>query len=529
MNKRDESAKEAKKIQQMGTLKVLVFLVLIILQIRWLVLIIFDLAGKFPWLSTVLTYASAVLMLYIYARNISPSFKFFWILLIAVFPIVGLCLYALGGSQAATRKVRKKFENAERELGTMLKRNPGMIAELKTRDPSAGTLAHFLSKYAFAPLYRAETTKYYSDTSSALRDQEKALENARNYIFMEYHAIEDGKSFQKIKEILIRKAAEGVDVRIIYDDLGSILMLKNSFQKELESHGIACRSFNPVTPFLNVFMNYRDHRKITIVDGKTGFAGGYNIADQYCNITQPYGYWKDTGVCITGAAVESMTAQFLMMWESLSSERNDAERFLYKKEERPGSDISAKSEISGCGFVQPYCDDPLDNEPVSEEIYLHHIRKANNYVWFSTPYLIITDEMRRELISAAKRGIDVRIVVPGIPDKKLVNQCTKSYYGRLVAGGVKIYEYTPGFNHAKLCIADGESAVVGSANLDYRSLYHHFENGIVFYHDPVVETVRQDLQKMMDVSRQISLQSLIAVPRWKKAFRMLIRLAAPML
>jgi cardiolipin synthase len=226
-----------------------------------------------------------------------------------------------------------------------------------------------------------------------------------------------------------------------------------------------------------------------------------------------------------------MTGQFLMMWETLGNEDQNIDKFLNDETKNKDFEkaLSSGSFINSHSYIQPYCDDPLDEELVSEEIYLTLIRKANHYIWISTPYLIITDEIRNELVSAAKKGVDVRIFVPGIPDKKIVNQCTKSYYGRLTVGGVKIFEYCPGFNHAKLCICDDRMALVGTANLDYRSLYHHFENGIVIYNNSVITDIKNDMEHMADVSRQITLSNLIAVPKWKKAARMLIRLCAPML
>lgn len=404
-------------------------------------------------------------------------------------------------------------------------------ASLREEDPACGNLAHYLTKFAWSPVYQRTAVNYYSDASMALKEQIDALKAAKKYIFIEYLTIEDGTAFHEIKEILIQKATEGVIIRMIYDDMGCTLTLRKSFQKEMESFGIECRRFNPILPVLNVFMNNRDHRKLCVVDGTVGFTGGYNIANQYFNITHPYGYWKDVGVRIMGEAVRSMTGQFLMMWETLGNEDQNIDKFLNDETKNKDFEkaLSSGSFINSHSYIQPYCDDPLDEELVSEEIYLTLIRKANHYIWISTPYLIITDEIRNELVSAAKKGVDVRIFVPGIPDKKIVNQCTKSYYGRLTVGGVKIFEYCPGFNHAKLCICDDRMALVGTANLDYRSLYHHFENGIVIYNNSVITDIKNDMEHMADVSRQITLSNLIAVPKWKKAARMLIRLCAPML
>ena len=526
-----KEVRESKRIHLRGIIKTFIILLLIILQIRLIVLILYVLQKQVPWLSTFITYATMVVMLYIYARNISPSFKLFWILLIVAFPVAGLCIYVLGGRANANKKMRKKFENVEKRIGEMLTDSHPVPASLREEDPACGNLAHYLTKFAWSPVYQRTAVNYYSDASMALKEQIDALKAAKKYIFIEYLTIEDGTAFHEIKEILIQKATEGVIIRMIYDDMGCTLTLRKSFQKEMESFGIECRRFNPILPVLNVFMNNRDHRRLCVVDGTVGFTGGYNLANQYFNITHPYGYCKDVGVRIMGEAVRSMTRQFLMMWETLGNEDQNIDKFLNDETKNKDCEkaLSSGSFINSHSYIQPYCDDPLDEELVSEEIYLTLIRKANHYIWISTPYLIITDEIRNELVSAAKKGVDVRIFVPGIPDKKIVNQCTKSYYGRLTVGGVKIFEYCPGFNHAKLCICDDRMALVGTANLDYRSLYHHFENGIVIYNNSVITDIKNDMEHMADVSRQITLSNLIAVPKWKKAARMLIRLCAPML
>ena len=289
----------------------------------------------------------------------------------------------------------------------------------------------------------------------------------------------------------------GVEVRVFYDDMGSIGFINTDFVKKLEFAGIHCRVFNPFMPGLNVFLNNRDHRKITVIDGKIGFTGGYNLANEYFNYTHPYGQWKDTGIRLEGDAVRSLTITFLEMWNAVSMKDindTDFDQYLVK------SDYQAAQE----GFIQPYADSPMDDEQVGEEVYISMINKAERYCWFMTPYLIITDEMTHALCLAAKRGVDVRIITPGMPDKKLIYSITRSFYHGLVKNGVRIYEWTPGFCHAKMSVADDCMATCGTINLDYRSLYHHFENGCFMADSQTVLDIRDDLGATMNECREVT-------------------------
>ena len=316
---------------------------------------------------------------------------------------------------------------------------------------------------------------------------------------MEYHAIEDKESWHRIQTALEERVRAGVEVRVFYDDMGSIGFINTDFVKKLESVGIKCRVFNPFAPGLNLFLNNRDHRKITVVDGKVGFTGGYNLANEYFNITHPYGQWKDTGIRLEGDAVRSLTITFLEMWNAIKAsdqDDTDIDRYL------PESDYQAEEK----GYVQPYADSPMDDEQVGEEVYISMANKAEKYCYYITPYLIITDEMTHALSLAAKRGVDVRIITPGIPDKKLVYGVTRSFYGGLVRNGVRIFEWEPGFCHAKMSIADDKMATCGTINLDYRSLYHHFENGCFLYHCNAVAEIKRDFDKTFKECREVTEQ-----------------------
>lgn len=326
----------------------------------------------------------------------------------------------------------------------------------------------------------------------------------------------------KIQRVLEDRVKAGVEVRVFYDDMGSIGFINTDFIKKMENVGIHCRVFNPFTPGLNVFLNNRDHRKITVIDGKVGFTGGYNLANEYFNFTHPYGQWKDTGIRLEGEAVRSLTVTFLEMWNAVSDkDKNDSDftGFLVQ------TDYQAKQ----TGFIQPYADSPMDHEQVGEEVYISMVNKAEKYCWFMTPYLIITDEMSHALCLAAKRGVDVRIITPGIPDKKMIYNITRSFYHGLVKHGVRIYEWTPGFCHAKMSVADDCMATCGTINLDYRSLYHHFENGCFMADCQAVLDIRNDLAATMDECREVTEQYSTGRSAYLRLGQLFMRLFAGLL
>lgn len=389
--------------------------------------------------------------------------------------------------------IRHHLANIDTQTDKLLNQKPDVLEHLK-KDRRIYNQSWYLWNKAGFPVYQNTDVRFYKDTCEALEAQKEELKKAEKFIFMEYHAIQDSTAWAGIEAILKEKAASGVDVRVFYDDMGSIGFLSKPFVKRLQSEGIKCKVFNPVMPVLNVFMNNRDHRKITVIDGKVGFTGGYNLADEYFNLTHPYGQWKDSGIRLEGEAVRSLTVIFLRLWSALEKEKENLSGFF--------PEVSC--DASAQGFVQPYSDSPLDGERTGENVYLNLIKGAQDYVYITTPYLIIDDEMKRELTMAAERGVDVRIVTPGIPDKKLIYSVTRSYYAGLATRGVRIYEYEPGFIHAKQFLADGEIAAVGTINLDFRSLYLHFENGCLFYDCPAVADLKTDFDELFEISREVT-------------------------
>ncbi len=465
----------------------------VVLQVYWIVTFAIKLNSYYAVLSTATSFVALILVFRIYGETYNSAYKMSWIVLILAFPILGVCLFVLFGNEGSTAMIRHHLANIDTQTDKLLNQKPDVLEHLK-KDRRIYNQSWYLWKKAGFPVYQNTDVRFYKDTCEALEAQKEELKKAEKFIFMEYHAIQDSTAWAGIEAILKEKAASGVDVRVFYDDMGSIGFLSKPFVKRLQSEGIKCKVFNPVMPVLNVFMNNRDHRKITVIDGKVGFTGGYNLADEYFNLTHPYGQWKDSGIRLEGEAVRSLTVIFLRLWSALEKEKEDLGGFF--------SEVSC--DASAQGFVQPYSDSPLDGERTGENVYLNLIKGAQDYVYITTPYLIIDDEMKRELTMAAERGVDVRIVTPGIPDKKLIYSVTRSYYAGLATRGVRIYEYEPGFIHAKQFLADGEIAAVGTINLDFRSLYLHFENGCLFYDCPAVADVKTDFDELFEISREVT-------------------------
>ena len=490
---------EGKKKTENGTKRLIFTAVSILLEIVFL-LFLFTKVSEY---ATIIDWATRIvaifLVLGLYSMDKTSSMKMPWIILMLAFPILGVSLYLLVGLNGSTKKMRARYEEIDKKLLPYLPDNRQILEWMKKESPQAGAIASYLTNYSCYPVYQNTDVTYYDEAIKGLDAQLEDLSKAEKFIFMEYHAIEDEEAWQRIQTVLEDRVKAGVEVRIFYDDMGSIWFVNMDFATKLKSLGIKCRVFNPILPGLNMFLNNRDHRKITVIDGKVAYTGGYNLANEYFNITHPYGIWKDTGIRMEGDAVKSMTVAFLEMWNAAGNVKSKElvpEKYVihyaYKAQQR--------------GYVQPYADSPLDGEQVGEEVYISMANKAEKYCWFITPYLIITDEMTHALTLAAKRGVDVRIITPGIPDKKMVYSVTRSFYHNLVKHGVRIYEWTPGFCHAKMSLADDKMATCGTINLDYRSLYHHFENGCFLADCDAVLEIRDDLIRTMGESREVTEQ-----------------------
>ncbi len=493
-----KSTVEKKAYRKNGILR-LVFIGLAVLAeigVFWALFYI-GLSPYFEIVSYAARAAAFVLVLGIYSQRKTASIRMPWIILILIFPVVGTVMYLTVGLSGSTKRMRRRFEKTDAELFPYLETGEDRLSGLERNYPSCAGISRYIASEGGYPLCSGTSVEYYPDAAEGLEAQIEAISGARSFIFMEYFAIENADSWQRIERILERKVREGVEVRVFYDDIGSVAFINYDFAERLRSLGIKCRVFNPMIPLFNLFLNNRDHRKITVVDGRIGFTGGYNIADEYFNITSPYGHWKDTGVRLEGEAVRSMTAAFLEMWNAVRADDDaDTQYSAYL----PGETYRTASD----GYVQFYADSPIDRKPLGEDVYLSMICRAEKYVYFMTPYLIITDEMNRELGLAAKRGVDVRIITPGIPDKKIVYRLTRSYYAGLISEGVRIYEYKPGFCHAKMSVSDGIAATCGTINMDFRSFYHHFEDGCLLVGCGAVAKILEDFERTMEKCEEVT-------------------------
>ena len=514
MKDRKGQTKEAEENTKNSVRRLIMVVISILLQVAWIIGLAVWLTNYYAAISTLASILGLLLVFRVYGLQINSAYKISWIILILMFPIMGACLYLMFGRTGALGSMRKWFDKVHAAYVHLLPQDEQIVDKLEMADGTLARQSGYLRRGAGYPVYQNTDVEFYGDTTRALEAQKEELRKAKKFIFMEYHAIEDSVAWTGIEEILEEKAAAGLDVRVFYDDMGSIGFISKEFMEKLRRKGIQCKVFNPLIPILNVFMNNRDHRKITVIDGKVGFTGGYNLANEYFNLTHPYGGWKDSGIKLTGDGVRSLTLIFLEMWNATQREQEDPIPYLLKSAYR-----SAEA-----GFVQPYADSPLDGERTGENVYLNMIKGAKKYVYITTPYLIISDEMQRTLTLAAKSGVDVRIITPGIPDKPLIYKVTRSYYAGLAAEGVRIYEYTPGFIHSKQMVCDDEVAVVGTINLDFRSLYLHFENACWFAGCRAVAEVRHDFEKMFPICREVtekySKKRSLALRGWECILRM---------
>ena len=490
----------------------------ILIQLGSLLTVLFRFNGYYQQFNLVCSVLSLVIVVYIVGDRSNPSYKIAWIIPIMLFPIFGWFLYLLFGGNRMSKRTRRKMQSMNDVMARELKHScrPESFNELEGEE--AGIIAGYIERNALCPVYANTETEYFSSGENQFESILRELKKAERYIFLEYFIIEPGKMWNSILKILEDKAAAGVEVRVLYDDMGSMFTLPRDYPNTLKKKGIKCSAFNPFLPILSGRMNNRDHRKILVIDGKVAYTGGTNLADEYINEKVRFGHWKDTAIMLRGDAVWSFTVMFLNMWNFAAGTKEEFEKF------RPVQEI-----FGGNGFVQPYGDSPLDDEPVGETVYLNLINKAKHYVYLTTPYLIIDYTTVSALSSAAKSGIDVRIITPHIPDKKLIFEVTRAHYLPLLEAGVKIFEYTPGFIHAKTFAVDDRFGTVGTVNMDYRSMFLHFEDGVMLYDTPSVLDIKKDFLSTQAVSQQVTLEECKVISVRKRVIRALLRIFAPLM
>ena len=472
------------------------------------------LGGVAGWIAGVLRLIGILIVLNIVRTSRHLAADLMWIFLILLFPVFGTGFYLFLGANILTSKSIWRFWGAEK--GSKKYYHETDDEELIRRAcedfPAASGQIHYLSGHAGFPVY--ENAKngfdYYPLGDDGFPVILEEMKKAEKFIFLEYFIIARGQMWDRMHEILKQKAAEGLDVRVLYDDMGSFSTLPMSYAKTLQAEGIRCIPFNRISPVLGAVMNHRDHRKILVIDGKTAFSGGINLADEYINAIVRFGHWKDNVIRVRGAAVWSYTVMFLTNWQALSNEEEDFTQFRLPAENSASPASAQSKKASGenpearDGYIIPYSDMPLDEDHVGQDVYMNILNEAKDYCYIMTPYLILDNEFVNALGLAAARGVDVRIITPGIPDKKMVFGVTRSFYEALTKQGVRIYEYTPGFVHAKVFVSDDRVATVGTINLDYRSLYLHFENGTCLIGSEKVLDVKRDVIETLEKSKEIS-------------------------
>ncbi|WP_373220043.1 cardiolipin synthase [Blautia obeum] len=495
----------------------------LLLQLGWLLIMAWRLAAYSKYISNAIAIISILVVLWIVNKKINPSYKLGWTILILTVPVFGVLLYLLFGKSRIAQAIQYRYAQAQEESLPYMRQDEETFEELKEQGESAAVQSRYIHRYSGFPVHGNTTAEYFQVGDDMFPVLVRELEQAQHYIYIEYFIINDGVMWRTILDILERKAKEGVDVRLIYDGFGCLTTLPNRYDKILQEKGIKCVIFNPFRPILNIVQNNRDHRKICVIDGKTGFTGGINLADEYINQKERFGHWKDTAVMLKGEAVWNMTVMFMHMWSVVNGSRTPMEHELHMPHRYHPEAFEED------GFVQPYSDTPLDGEVLGENVYLNIINRARKYVYICTPYLIIDNEMMTALCLAAKSGVDVRIMTPGVPDKKMVFLLTQSYYEQLLEAGVRVYEYQPGFLHAKSFVCDDEIAVVGTINLDYRSLYLHFENGVWFYKNKVVADIFQDFKETLNYCDPINIEFCKNRNILVRGFQSILRLLAPLL
>ena len=476
--------------------RLVITVVLVLLQAFWLFAVFNWLSEYAQWISRTGLALSVIMCLALIRQDSTvPEFKISWMILFMLMPVQSGLLYLLWGNKRPVFGLRRRLERAGQAMDSTRRPDPAAEEQLEKADPRAAMTAKYLHDYAPAPVCSGTAVKYYPDGQSMFADMLPALRSAEHSIYVESFIIGMGEMWGQIHEILRQKAAAGLDVRVIYDDAGCLSLLPHNYAEILQADGIRAFSFNRCVPVLNLVMNNRDHRKIMVIDGKIGFTGGVNLADEYINKLKRFGYWKDSGVRLEGPGATSLAGIFLTFWKA-----------KYPDEEiDPARDLpEVKPQETDC-LVQPFADSPVDREAVAKNTYLELINQAQKRLYICTPYLILDNDLLSCLRLAAKRGVDVRIYTPGVPDKPTIYQLTRSYFPHLLRAAGQIYSYPPGFLHATTWLMDDRIAAVGTGNLDYRSLYLHFENSVLIYGGAVLDDVRRDLAEIERESAAVTL------------------------
>lgn len=504
------------------------FLLLMLLQAAFLVILFQWFKEYRPHIFGGTVLLTVAMVLYLLNNRIDPTAKITWLVIVMLTPVFGSLLYLYTQLDIGHRALKARFEQIIEMTKGSIPQEEAVMEALAEENPGAASLVRYIQRSSCHPVYDRTEVTYFPLGEDKFAELLRQLEKAEHFIFLEYFIIAEGLMWGEVLEILVRKAREGVDVRVMYDGTCEFALLPHKYLKLLRERGIKCKVFSPVSPFISTHYNYRDHRKILVIDGHTAFNGGVNLADEYINREQRFGHWKDTAVMLKGDGVKSFTVMFLQMWNIWDRTPVSCGRYLESAKGSARTDPAGENP-AGEGFVMPYGDSPLDHETVGKYVYMDILNQAETYVHITTPYLILDDETLNALIFAAKRGVEVVIIMPHIPDKKYAFFLAHTYYEELLDAGVQIYEFLPGFVHAKMFVSDGSKAVVGTINLDFRSLYHHFECAVYMYRNPAVEDVERDFEETLEQCVQITKETCRSYPFYQKLAGQGLRLIAPLM
>ena len=494
----------------------MIIAILLVLEVALIVSIYFFLYEHVKIIRASLTIFMVVMEIYLFNCDIDASGKLTWMLLLSIIPIPGAVMFFYTQSNSGHRKIMQREADLIKETRSYLHHSEAVMDALEKDGGDTDDLVKYLNHSGCFPAYDQTQVLYFPLGEDKFAAMLRELEKAERFIFMEYFIVEEGYMWGKILEILLRKAAEGVDVRVMYDGMCEMSTLPPDYWKLLEERGIHAKPFSPIKPVLSTHYNYRDHRKILVIDGKTGFTGGVNLADEYINKIERFGHWKDTAVMLQGDAVQSLTLMFLQMW-NIDEEHAEFLPYLGNTGAVQAAGL-AKAAGPLDGYVVPYCDNPMDEYKVGETVYMDILNRAGSYVHIMTPYLILDGELTAAFKYAAQRGVEVKLILPGIPDKKMAYSLAKTHYRELTEAGVQIYEYTPGFIHAKVVVSDDEKAVVGTINMDYRSLYHHFECAAYLYKNECITDIERDFQDTLAKCRKVTEETIKNEKLWPRPY-----------
>lgn len=507
--------------QKKGIFKLIfsrLFMILVLISIQILIIgsLYIRMNEATPYFKVFFNLLTAVSIIWLFNCEMDSTAKLTWMIIFFIAPVPGTILFVLTQTDFGHYAIKKRVESIISETKNIIPQNEEVMADVQLTCSGTDDLCRYVNRTGCFPIYTNTETNFLASGEEKFAAVLEELDKAEKFIFMEYFIIDEGYMWGKILEKLRNKAAQGVEVRVMYDGMCEMSTLTHDYPKRMANLGIKCRGFAPITPFLSTYYNYRDHRKILVIDGKTAFTGGINFADEYINRRERFGHWKDSAVMLKGEAVRSFTLMFLQMW-NISEKEPEWDKWLEP----------VKSTNCG-GFVMPYADCPLDDYRVGENVYIDILNRATSYVHIMTPYLIIDGELENALKYAAQRGIDVKIILPGIPDKKMAFALAKTHYKELTKAGVKLYEYTPGFVHSKIFVSDDEKAVVGTINLDYRSLYHHFECAAYMYRTSCISEIEADFSATLEKCREVTLETIKKEKVFYKISGQILKFVAPL-